>query len=387
MMKKREIASILTACAILAGTAATVPEMPEMVQLSVSAEDTYTEGTYERLTYRNYGEYIVITDCTPPENGSSFDVEVPAEIDGVPVTTIGESAFSHLDQIWAVTLPDTVTVIETKAFQGALVRELTLSKQLTAIGRAAFNKCTSLHSLELPDTLTSIGDSAFSHSGLTSITIPDSITMIPEGMFKNSQLQTIEFPENLTSIGELAFSGTKIESISIPDSVTELGSGIFYNTSSLTAAELPAGVTTLTSSLFSECYHLTTVSIPASVTEIQTSVFEGCDELAHIYFAGTQEEWNAIAISNYNEPVTAAEIHFSSAPDTSGGTVLYGDVNADGEVSIADVLCLNKNLLTGEELTDEGILNADVDLDGSPTSADAMNILKYTVKLLKDLPV
>ena len=134
-------------------------------------------------------------------------------------------------------------------------------------------------------------------------------------------------------------------------------------------------------------YHLTAVSISVFVTEIQTSVFEGCDELAHIYFAGTQEEWNAIAISNYNEPVTAAEIHFSSAPDTSGGTVLYGDVNADGEVSIADVLCLNKNLLTGEELTDEGILNADVDLDGSPTSADAMNILKYTVKLLKDLPV
>lgn len=66
---------------------------------------------------------------------------------------------------------------------------------------------------------------------------------------------------------------------------------------------------------------------------------------------------------------------------------LPGDVNADGEVTISDVLALNKNLLGGGMLTEEGIRNADVDSDGKPTSADALNILKYVVKLLDTLPV
>ena len=67
--------------------------------------------------------------------------------------------------------------------------------------------------------------------------------------------------------------------------------------------------------------------------------------------------------------------------------MVYGDVNEDGSVSIADVLTLNKNLMIGEELTAASSRNADVDLDGKPTSADALNILKYTVKIIAELPV
>ena len=64
----------------------------------------------------------------------------------------------------------------------------------------------------------------------------------------------------------------------------------------------------------------------------------------------------------------------------------YGDVNCDGEVTIVDVLKLMQNLLSGTELTEQGILNADVDCDGSPTATDAMNILKNTISLIT-LPV
>lgn len=71
-------------------------------------------------------------------------------------------------------------------------------------------------------------------------------------------------------------------------------------------------------------------------------------------------------------------------PDTD---LQYGDVNCDKEVTIVDVLMLNKNLLVGEELTKQGILNADVDADGIPTSADGLAILKYTVGLIKEFPI
>ena len=33
------------------------------------------------------------------------------------------------------------------------------------------------------------------------------------------------------------------------------------------------------------------------------------------------------------------------------------------------------------------VLNADVDVDGKPTSADAMAILKYTIGLITELPL
>ncbi len=85
------------------------------------------------------------------------------------------------------------------------------------------------------------------------------------------------------------------------------------------------------------------------------------------------------------EETTESSEETSDTADADG--VIYGDVNEDGSVSIADVLTLNKNLMIGEELTAASSRNADVDLDGKPTSADALNILKYTVKIIAELPV
>ncbi len=76
----------------------------------------------------------------------------------------------------------------------------------------------------------------------------------------------------------------------------------------------------------------------------------------------------------------------SEDPDEPSDT-LYGDVNVDEKVNILDVIKLNKNLLSGEKLTKQGILNADVDQDGAPTSADALTILKYIISLVTKLPV
>ena len=65
--------------------------------------------------------------------------------------------------------------------------------------------------------------------------------------------------------------------------------------------------------------------------------------------------------------------------------ITKGDVNNDGNVSIADVLALNKNLLAGEPLSEQGALNADADGDGTPSSADALMILQYTLRIISAL--
>ncbi len=77
----------------------------------------------------------------------------------------------------------------------------------------------------------------------------------------------------------------------------------------------------------------------------------------------------------------------TATTETPSIDAVYGDVNLDGEVNIMDVLTLNKNLLGGEELSAEASVNADVDLDGKPAAADALNILKYSIGIIKTLPI
>lgn len=72
--------------------------------------------------------------------------------------------------------------------------------------------------------------------------------------------------------------------------------------------------------------------------------------------------------------------------DTSGttGTVLYGDSNVDGKVNIADVVCLNQYLVDNAkyDLSAQGKINAEVNLDGKLTAADSTSIIKSLVKLV-----
>lgn len=54
------------------------------------------------------------------------------------------------------------------------------------------------------------------------------------------------------------------------------------------------------------------VTIPDSVTSIGNYAFGGCPSLTDVYYSGTKENWNAITISNGNEPLTNATIHYNS---------------------------------------------------------------------------
>ncbi len=107
------------------------------------------------------------------------------------------------------------------------------------------------------------------------------------------------------------------------------------------------------------------------------------------------DAWSVNEITiNWNSPLAWAASFLddegampAEQQPTDPGKKLLGDVNCDGEVDILDVIKLNKVLLAGDSLSDQGRVNADVDEDGTPTSADSLNILKYTIKLVAGFPV
>ncbi len=63
--------------------------------------------------------------------------------------------------------------------------------------------------------------------------------------------------------------------------------------------------------------HLQRVYIPASVTEIRDNAFSNTPELHDIYFAGTQEQWDAIEIGEGNASLSTENVHVQCLYDFS----------------------------------------------------------------------
>lgn len=162
-----------------------------MKESAVFAEEEaeYTEGTYGVLTYRNYGEYIIIFGC----DMSATEVEIPSEIEGVPVTGIS-SAFDNCDQLTNVKIPEGVTWINTAFHACSSLTSITLPDSLTSIGEWSFDWCVSLENIIIPDNVAFIGFEAFLQcQSLKSITIPENVTTVYSDAFSHTGLTQITF--------------------------------------------------------------------------------------------------------------------------------------------------------------------------------------------------
>ena len=62
---------------------------------------------------------------------------------------------------------------------------------------------------------------------------------------------------------------------------------------------------------FYGCSGLTSVTIPEGVTSIGDRAFGGCDAITDVYYSGTEEDWQAIEIGNYNDALSDATIHYN----------------------------------------------------------------------------
>ncbi len=108
---------------------------------------------------------------------------------------------------------------------------------------------------------------------------------------------------------------------------------------------------------------------------------------AYVYEDGTAPEPTEPPTEEETPEATTEEPTTEEPTSEPADDLLYGDADCSGKVDILDVISLNKALLGGGALTKEGEAQADVDLDGKPSPADSLSILKYLVKLIDKLPV
>jgi len=131
-----------------------------------------TEGMYSGFFYGTEADSRTIIHY----EGAGGDVEIPAQILGKPVTSIGDGAFEGCENLTSVNIPNSVTRIGDRAFADCEnLINVTIGNSVTSIGGMAFNTCTSLTSITLPDSITGIGVYAFIYCGLTSVTFQGTI--------------------------------------------------------------------------------------------------------------------------------------------------------------------------------------------------------------------
>ena len=413
-----KLSKILSAFTTISLCAAVFPEN------SAFADAEYTEGVFESLTYQKYSDHIVISKC----DKSAVDVDIPPEIEGLPVTEIGKNAFSFCYDLTDLTIPDSVTLLNEFSFRGCTnLVNIEIPDSVTQIGNAIFYNCESLESITIPESITEISGGTFCNCmSLTSVTLPDSVTKIDGSVFSGcSSLKNIHIPDSVTSISSYAFqSCSSLTELTIPESVTFIGEiGTFSECSSLTEIKLPSNIQKIGEKAFSGCYKLTEITIPENVTSIGNCAFlmingsstpvsvgddtsqgssspaeitilspnceiydssdticNGYDENIGSYYNGIIRSYENSTAQAYAEKYGYTFESMGVSPENPAFSV--GDVNCDGIIDANDaskILAIYSVHSTGGTPDEpaEQLKLADVNGDNMTDSTDASVVLAY----------
>ena len=211
-------------------------------------------------------QYIGTDDSLAADN---YEVKIPAELDGHSVSKIGQGAFateSSSFTYWNATCNK--------------IKKIKIPESVTYICAGAFYHCQSLESVNIPENVIKIEWWGF--NGCTSLENINfegnsKITTIESECFTNcSSLKKIDLPEGITDIRWLAFNGcTSLADVVIPSATERIYRKAFYNCA------------------------LGTVTLPASLKGIEVAAFGGPNSLTRVYYAGTADQWKALAEANF----------------------------------------------------------------------------------------
>jgi len=274
------------------------PILVAVFGVSVGFSQTFTDGDWTYILNQGGEATATITAYS----GAGGQVAIPSSVNGYPVEAVGsgsEPVFGwENSSLTNVIIPDSVTSIEKKAFNGALALiSVTIGNSVKNIGAFAFEDCISLPDVFIPESVTSIGEEAFKDcSSLTSIEVAalnQDYSSIEGVLFDKHAEKLITFPagksgeyvvpDGVETIGHQAFHFCEgLTSVTLPNSLRTIEEAAFYECSALVSVNLGVGLQSVESWAFAFCTSLTNITIPASVTSIGQAVFQQCVSLPRI---------------------------------------------------------------------------------------------------------
>lgn len=335
-------------------------------------------------------------------NGNDAVVNIPSEINGTPVTTIGNAAFRD-SSVTSVTIPASVTEIGANAFAGCT--NLTSvnyiggdwSKLTIQSGNPAVQDAANAPLFDFAFTPDNTAVIVRYKGTAADVTIPSCykgkpVTMIDHAAFHdNSAVTSVTIPDSVTSISDDAFGFcSQLTNISIPNSVTFIGFSAFNSCTSLKSITLPSSLSFISGALFLGCSQLTTIHIPVSVTSIGNNAFADCPSLMTVTYPGSKTQWDDITKGRNSDVL---ENHLICA-------MLEATFTADGESISTQTIDRGEKFTKPAEPPKEnhtfaGWYNGDekekFDFDADTTNApNVLNLVakwdinKYTVQFVSD---
>ena len=222
---------------------------------------SFTDGTFSYMPISDTEVQVVGFNSSAAAGEYTMPAEVYCEGDDrtYTVTSVKDRTFFQNQNIFKLTLPDTIEEMGERAFDQMFnVTEFNVPKNLKVVGYQAMGylgweaKSIGLtvntdRTLEIPGTVEEWGDCGFAGNmqksivvgegveyigtyGLsgnynaTSVTLPSTLKRINNFAFQGcSSLTTVDIPDGVTYIGDGAFSGVPLESIQLPEGLTYIG--------------------------------------------------------------------------------------------------------------------------------------------------------------------
>ena len=328
-------------------------------------------------------EYDGVTCNVPTINENAFYgcSNLTSVIIGNNVTSIGSSAFYNCNNLTTVTIGTSVKYIGGNAFAGCNsltsvritdleawcnitfdsnplryahhlflndeeVKELAIPNSVTVIKNMAFSGCSSLTDVIIPNSVTNIGATAFNGcNNLTTITIGNSITDISSWAFENCPELTDFYCHAVTvpTIYSYTFAGSYIDyaTLHVPAvSIDKYKSSSYWITfQNIVALDENATLKCSTPTISFDNGKLS-ISCEMEGVEFVSSVSFADESMHHsseIPFATTYRISVYAKKDGYDDSdIVTCDVDFSK---------MIGDVNGDGEITIADAVEIVNTIL------------------------------------------
>lgn len=243
-----------------------------------------------------------------------------------------------------VIIPDTVDRIAEGVFYDySGLNSVVISDGVKIIGSCAFANCENLTTITIPESLESIGEIPFfgcsnlenvyytgnlelwCKNGIAADIIPYTKNLYIDGMLISDELAI----ESMLQIWNSSFAYSGILSLYLND-IRMIGDSVFAYCEKLKEVVLE-NITIISVRMFYNCTSLNQVYIPKSVKIIQHDAFNNCPNIETVYYEGTEEEWNSIAVYPGNIDLFEANVVFLN------NTGVKPNFASKGEFSVEDL--------------------------------------------------
>jgi len=220
---------------------------------------------------------------------------------GDNIISIGNKAFKDCSLLQAVTIPNTVTLLDDYAFSGcSSLERIIIGNHVNTIGQGTFENCKLIQSINIPDSVKTINNYAFSGcTGLKTLVIADREGELSLGkngsspLFADCPLDSVYIGGNITyntssGAGYSPFyRNTSLRTVVITDKETEISENEFYGCSNLKNVSIGNGVTTIGNWAFSGCSSLDYFAFGSNMKTIGKEAFSDCTAMTNLCSSAT----------------------------------------------------------------------------------------------------